>query len=445
MPTVKLKTLFAVLWLALWAQGGEVWLLSVEGEINRGTVSYLQKGLAEAGRAGALAAIVEFSTPGGYLDAAQAARDLILAASVPTLAYINREAYSAGALLAIACEKIYFAPGGVMGAATPVYFDPQGRMEEAPEKVVSAVRALFRATAEARGRDPQVAEAMVDRTVEIPGLVERGKLLTLTARTAAEWGYSEGEAESLAQVLELAGLSGAVIRAFAPRWVDEFVEILTNPWVAALLIAVGVLGFLIEVFTPGFGIAGTVGLAALALFFWAHYLVGLAGWESLIFFLAGIIAILLEIFVFTATDFGVAGVVGLVLIGLGFYTAMTGPLTQPEQALSAIGSVALALVASLVGFALFLTWMPRSRLRLGGVVLKSAIEERAVGRLPSRSSPYVGKRGRALTDLHPVGKAEFEGEQLDVVAEEGFVPKGSAVEIVRDEGYRKVVRQIKEA
>jgi membrane-bound serine protease (ClpP class) len=435
---------FLFLGILLSGYAGEVWVLAVEGEIGRGMVSYLQRGLKEAEEAQASAVILEFSTPGGYLDAAQACRDLILAAKIPTIAYVNREAYSAGALLAIACERIYFAPGGVMGAATPVYFDPQGRMEEAPEKVVSAVRALFRATAEHRGRNPLVAEAMVDRDVEIPALVERGKLLTLTAKTAAEWGYSEGEAGSLAQVLELSGLAGAVLRAPAYRWVDQLVDTLTNPWVAALLIAVGSLGLLIETFTPGFGVPGTVGLAALALFFWSHYLAGLAGWESFVFFLAGIIAILLEVFVFTATDFGLAGIVGLILIGLGFYTAMTGPFTGPAEAASAIGAVALALVVSLIGFALFLTWIPKSRLRLGGVVLKTAIEERAVGKLPSAASPYVGKRGKALTDLHPVGKAEFEGETLDVVAEEGFIPKGSGVEIVRDEGYRKVVRRVKE-
>lgn len=436
--------LFMVLGLTLISRGGEVWLLAVEGEIGRGMVSYLQKGLAAAEEAGAMAVILEFSTPGGYLDTAQVCRDLILAAKVPTLAYINREAYSAGALLAIACEKIYFAPGGVLGAATPVYFDSQGRMEEAPEKVISAVRALFRATAEHRGRNPLVAEAMVDRDLEIPSLVERGKLLTLTAKTAAEWGYSDGEAASLAEALELAGLLVAVVRDFEYRWTDWLVDTLTEPWVAALLIAAGALGLLIEMFTPGFGIPGTVGLASLALFFWSHYLAGLAGWESLGFFLAGIIAILLEVFVFTATDFGVAGIVGLMLLGLGFYTAMTGPLTQPAQAMSALGAVALALVVSLVGFAAFLTWIPKSRLRLGGVILKSAIEERAVGKLQPSPSSYVGKRGKALTDLHPVGKAEVAGEVLDVVAEEGFVAKGATIEIVRDEGYRKVVRRVKE-
>lgn len=156
-----ISALLVVLGLAFLGLGQEVWLLGVEGEINRGTVSYLQSGLAAAEKAGAAAVILEFSTPGGYLDAAQVCRDLILGAKVRTIAYVNREAYSAGALLAIACEQIFFAPGGVMGAATPVYFDPQGQMQQAPEKIVSAVRALFRATAETRGRDPRVAEAMV--------------------------------------------------------------------------------------------------------------------------------------------------------------------------------------------------------------------------------------------------------------------------------------------
>ena len=216
MSTVKpMKALWIALallmgaWCLAW---GQVWVLSIDEEIGSGTVSYLRKGLSEAAAAGAAACVICFATPGGYLDAATSARDVIMDAAVPTIAYVDREAYSAGALLAIACERIYFAPGGVLGAATPVYFDPTGRMEEAPEKVVSAVRALFRATAEAKGRNPDVAEAMVDREVEIEGLVERGKLLTLTSATAAEWGYSDGEAPSLEEALNMAGLAGHVPR-----------------------------------------------------------------------------------------------------------------------------------------------------------------------------------------------------------------------------------------
>ncbi len=431
--------------LGVLGQGAaEVWRLRIEGEIGRGTVSYLQRGLAEAQAAGAEAVIIEFSTPGGYLDAAMASRDAILGAQVRTIAYVNREAYSAGALLAIACEKVYFAPGGVLGAATPVYFDAAGELKTASEKVVSAVRALFRSTAEARGRDPDVAEAMVDPDVHIPGLVDQGKLLTLTARSALEWGYSDGDAATLAQVLDQAGLGGRVIVEFAPRWVDAAVDVLTAPWLAALLIAVGVLGLLWEVLTPGFGVPGSAGLAAFGLFFWAHYLAGLAGWESLVFLVAGGVAILLEIFVFTGTDFGLTGIAGLVLFGLGFYTAMVGPFTDPAQAGFALGAVSLALVGGLILTAVVLTRLPRSRLRLGNVILQSTITGRAGDKTEARMTEWVGRRGVAATDLRPAGAGEFAGERVDIVAEEGFILKGTPIVIVQDEGYRKVVRESKE-
>ena len=444
-PMKKLWLLSALLLGIGFLAWGEVWVLSIDGEIGSGTVSYLRKGLSEAAAAGAAACVIRFATPGGYLDAATSARDLIMDAAVPTIAYVDREAYSAGALLAIACERIYFAPGGVMGAATPVYFDPTGRMEEAPEKVVSAVRALFRATAEARGRNPDVAEAMVDREVEIEGLVERGKLLTLTSTTAAEWGYSDGEAPSLEEALSLAGLAGGELVRFDYRWVDRAVDFLTRPEIAGLLILIALVGLIWEMLIPGFGLPGTVGLAALSAFFWAHFMVGLAGWESVLFLLAGMVAIVLEVFVFTATDFGLAGLVGLVLIGLGFYTSMVGPFTQPDQVIWAIVSVSLALLVAIVGSFVLLARLPKTRLRLGGVVLQQAITSRVTDRVrPRAASPWVGRQGVAVTDLRPVGAGEFAGERLDVICEEGFLPKGTPIEIVRDEGFRKVVRQVRE-
>ena len=422
-----------------------VWSLEIDGEIGSGTVTYLGKGLAEAAAAGADAAVIRFSTPGGYLDAAMAARDVILDASVPTIAYIDREAYSAGALLAIACERIYFAPGGVLGAATPVYFDPSGRMEEAPEKVISAVRALFRATAELRGRPPELAEAMVDPDVEIEGLVGRGKLLTLTAETAAEWGYSDGEADGLEEILEAEGLGKAQLVGFSYRWVDRAVDILTRPEIAGLLITIAVGGLILEMLIPGFGLPGTVGLAGLALFLWSHFIVGLAGWESLLFLLGGVVAIVLEVFVFTATDFGLAGLAGLVLIGLGFYTSMVGPFTQPDQAIWAILAVSVALAVSLAASFFILARIPKTRLRLGGVVLQQVITGHAFDR-PRRgaSTQWPGRRGVAVTDLHPVGAGEFSGERVDVLCEEGFLPKGTPILVIKDEGYRKVVRKAKE-
>ncbi len=449
---MKISDIFiAILGTALFcfpglSQGtGPVWILSIDGEIGRGTVSYLREGLSEAADDGAQAAVIVFSTPGGYLDSAVSGRDAILDAKLPTIAYVDREAYSAGALLAIACEKIYFAPGGVIGAATPVYFD-RGRMEEAPEKIVSATRKLFRATAEARGRPPEIAEAMVDRDVAIEGLIESGKLLTLTAQEALQWGYSDGEAENLEALLKAEGLTGAKVVHFSRRWIDSVVTLLTSPWVGAILITIGMLGLIAEMLIPGFGVPGIVGLLFLGAFFWSHFLVGLGGWESILFLLGGLTALFLEIFVFTASDFGLTGLIGLVLIGLGFYTSMVGPFTRTADAIRAAAAVSGGLLIALVGTVVLVTRLPRTRLRLGGVILSQAITGKSFdkSRKEVTESPWVGREGTAVTDLRPVGKGEFGNEITDVVCEEGYLPKGAPIVVTKDEGYRKLVQRKKE-
>lgn len=436
-----LVILLAVSYVGLSQTAGSVWVLEVNGDIGRGTVSYLRQGLSSAAESGADAVVIELSTPGGYLDSAIAARDAILDANIPTIAYINREAYSAGALLAIACQKIYFASAGVMGAATPVYFE-SGKMEEAPEKVVSATRELFAATAESRGRPTDVAEAMVDRDIAIPGLIEEGKLLTLTYTEAEQWGYSDGEVAGIDDLLSLEGLAGATVVVHQRRVIDDVVDVLTTPWVAGILIAAGVLGLIIEMIVPGFGIPGITGLVLLGLFFWSHFLVGLAGWSSIVFLFAGIVFILLEVFVFTGATLGLSGLAGLVLVGIGFYTSMVGPLAQPTEAVHAIVAVSVGLVLALAIAIFIVARLPKTRLRFGGVILSQAITGRAFDKKAEASDgKWVGRRGVAVTDLHPVGMGEFDGERTDVVCEEGFLPKGMAIVVTKDEGYRKVVKK----
>jgi len=420
---------------------GPAWILTIDGEINSGTVTYLRRGLQEATDAGAGVVVLVLSTPGGYLDAAVESRAILLDATIPTVAYVAREAFSAGAALAIACETILFAPGGVMGAATPVTVVGQD-LREAPEKVISATRSLFRAAAEIRGRPPEVAEAMVDRDVSIPGLIEAGKLLTLTAREAAEWGYSDGEVESIDAWLAERGYGETV--AFQVRWIDELVEALTSPLAIGLLITAGLLGLIVEMLVPGFGIPGLIGITCLGVFFWTHFLVGLAGWESIAFLLGGIVAVVLEIFAFTAVDFGLSGLLGLILIGLGFYTAMVGPFTAREQIVQAIAIVSGGLIVSVASAIILLTRLPRTRLRLGGIILSSAITGRSHEKAqdaPTSTSTWVGRQGVAATDLRPVGGGIFDEERIDVVCEEGFLPKGAPIVVIQDDLYRKVVRR----
>ena len=422
---------------------GDVWVFTIDGEIGSGTVSYLRQGMAEAGAARAQPAVIVLAPPGGWLDAAVEARRILLESEIPTVAYIDREAFSAGAMLAIACERIIFAPGGVMGAATPVYIRGE-EMREAPEKVISATRKLFRSAAETFGRPPEVAEAMVDRDVEIPGLVEAGKLLTLTAAEAAEWGYSDGEANRLEDWLESAGHGEATLVEFETRWVDELIETLTSPIAVGILITLGILGLIAEMMIPGFGIPGIIGIVCLGAFFWSHFLVGLAGWESIAFLMGGLVAVILEIFVFTAVDFGAVGLLGLVSIGFGFYTAMIGPLATGDQIGQAIGIIVGGIVVSLIVLVVLLTKLPTTRLRFGGVILSTAITGRSFGpKKPSdkEASTWLDRRGTAATDLRPVGTGVFDGERTDVICEEGHLPKGTQIVVIKDEGYRRVVRR----
>jgi membrane-bound serine protease (ClpP class) len=422
------------------ADGG-AWILTIDGEINSGTVTYLRRGIQEATEAGAGVVVLILSTPGGTLDAAFAAREVLLDSTIPTAAYVSREAFSAGAALAIACQTILFSPGGVMGAATPVTF-VGANIREAPEKVISATRKLFRATAETHGRPPEVAEAMVDRDVSIPGLIEKGKLLTLTSREAAEWGYSDGEVPSIEAWLTEQGY-GEIVR-FQIRWVDGLVDALTSPIAVGLLITAGLLGLIVEMLVPGFGIPGLIGIACLGAFFWTHFLVGLAGWESIAFLFGGIVAVALEVFAFTAVDFGLSGLLGLILIGLGFYTAMVGPFAGREQAVQAIAIVAAGLIVSVVAAIVLLARLPRTRLRLGGIILSAAITGRSHEKgdgAQTAASDWVGRRGIAATDLHPVGSGVFDDERIDIVCEEGFLPQGTPIVVIQDDVYRKVVRR----
>ena len=442
--TTRIFTVLAVL-LAITLPvmaADEIWVLRIDDEIGSGTVTYLRQGLSQAEAAEAALVILVFSTPGGLLDSGVAARDILLDTTVPTVAFINRQALSAGALLAIACDQIIFAPGGVLGAATPVVVS-RDVLREAPEKTISAMRKIFLATAEVHGRPPAVAEAMVDRDVAVPDLIDEGKLLTLTALEAAQWGYSDGSANSIEEFLASVGYETAIVVEHEPRWIDGVIEILTLPMIAGILIAIGLIGLIVEMLVPGFGIPGLIGIACLGAFFWAHVLVGLAGWESIGFLLAGMIAVLLEIFAFTAVDFGLSGLLGLVLMGLGFYTAMLGPLSSSTQAAQAIVVVVVGLLVSVVAIIFLLTKLPKTRLRLGGMILSTAITGGAFNknREVQEQESLIDRVGVASTNLRPVGTGSFDGESTDVVCEEGFLPKGTPIIVIKDEGYRKVVRR----
>jgi membrane-bound serine protease (ClpP class) len=217
-----------------WAQGGagSVVVVQIRNEIDLGLAPYLARALEQARRENARAVILEIDTPGGRLDAVFQMRDAILDSPVRTIAFVNRTAFSAGALVAISANEVYLTPGAVIGAATPV----TAMGETTDEKAISAVRSTFRATAELRGRDPRIAEAMVDPSIEIEGLVTRDQLLTLTTTEAQARGYADGVTQNYQELLHATGLSGAVVQEISPTLAENIVRFLTSPVIASLLI-----------------------------------------------------------------------------------------------------------------------------------------------------------------------------------------------------------------
>lgn len=412
-----------------------VYRITVSGVIELGLAPYVARGLREAAAAGAAAVVLDIETPGGRVDAAQQIVRAITAAEIPVYALVNVHAWSAGAMIALAADSIYMVPGSSIGAATPV----GGTGEKAPEKIVSAMRGEFRALAERRGLDPRIAEAMVDEDVEIQGVVEKGKLLTLTAGEAVKFGVATAEVVSLEALLDRLGLSGATVTTVEINWAEHVVRFLSHPVVAPLLLSIGVLGILMELKTPSFGLAGATGLLALAAFFGSHLIIGLAGLEEIILLIAGLIALGIEVFV--TPGFGLAGVLSILLIGTSVFLALMGNLPTWGDVARASG---ILLVATLIVVAAIYTlfqYLPASA-RWRGIFLKTATD-RTEGYIsaPPRTD-LVGAEGVAATDLRPSGVMLLGGERLDVISEAGYVAKGTRVRVVRTEGYSLVVTPV---
>jgi membrane-bound serine protease (ClpP class) len=435
----------ALLCVTGWAVGqGErrlVYVAPIEGIIDLGLAPFVQRILDEAADAGAAAVVLEVNTFGGRVDAAVQIRDALLGARLPTIAYVNRRAISAGALISLAAEHLVMAPGATIGAATPVMAgEPGGGAQPVSEKTVSYIRKEFRATAESRKRPPLIAEAMVDADVEIPGVIEKGKLLTLTTDEALKHKVADLRAESLAAALEELGIQGAELRRVSPNWAENVVRFLTHPVLSSLLVTIGLLGIIIELRTPGFGVAGAIGMGSLAAFFWGHWLVQLAGWGELLLAVGGIALLLLEFFVIPG--FGVAGILGILALLAALVLSVVGSGATPEFLMLAAGRIVASLLVALVASFLLLRLMPRTALGRQLILQTGLGAGHAYGSAPESDLRWLGKRGRATSPLRPAGIADIEGARVDVVSEGELIGPGTPVEVIRVDGNRIVVRAV---
>lgn len=417
-----------------------VYVVQIEGIIDLGLAPYVQRVIDTATAEGAAAVILDINTFGGRVDAAVQIRDTLLNSKVPTIAFINKRAISAGALISLAAEKIVMGKGGTIGAATPVQMgQPGAASQPVEEKTVSYVRKEFRATAESRNRPLLIAEAMVDADVVIAGVTSKGKLLTLTTEESIRLKVADYRADNLQEVLKVTGLEGAEIRQASANWAENVLRFLTHPIISSLLITIAMVGILIELRTPGLGFPGAIGVGSLGLFLWGHWIVKLAGWEELLIAAAGVLLLAIEL-VFIP-GFGVAGVAGILAILAGLAMSMVGPGDTPQFILITTGRVVVSIALALLATLVFMRFLPR--LPFGKkLILDTALTAgQGFESAPVSDHALLGKTGQATTPLHPAGIAEIEGERVDVVSDGELINAGEPIRVMRVDGNRVVVRR----
>jgi membrane-bound serine protease (ClpP class) len=438
---------------------GKVYVLPIREDIMPPLVYVVRRGVKEAMDAGAEVLVLDMNTDGGRVDVTEEIIEILGRFKGSTITFVNSRAFSAGAFIAVATQRIYMAPQSVIGAAAPMMMSPAGTGDGAmpatvEAKMTSAIRALVRTQAEKNGHNIDVIEAMIDKTkaLSIDGetLNKEGNILTLTDRQAAkEYGVppkrllSSGTVESLDALLEQLGYAGAVRVEIRPTGAEKI-----GLWIntlAPLLLVVGMVGLYIEFKTPGFGLPGIIGLAAFAIYFLGGYVAGLsaAGW--VIVFVLGVILVLLELLVFPGTF--VAGITGgtlmLVALVMGMVDTYPGAPTLPSlpQLRLPLRDLSLATFLSLAAALALARLLPRTPL-FSRLVSQSASGVATTVEWESRQAERIGWRGVAVSSLCPGGKARFGEVLVDVITRGEAVEKGCPVRIIQYSGPIAVVEPL---
>lgn len=405
-----------------------VWVIPVEKTVEKGLATFLARAFQEAEDNHAKHIILNINTPGGAVESALEIADTINRADIPVTAYVNKRALSAGAYIALQADGLYMAPGGKMGAAAII--DMNGNA--ADKKAESLWLAELEDAAAKNGRDPKYARAMADADVDAKEVgAPKGDLLTLNPEKASFAGYSEGTAASLDELLKSLHLKDADVHYAEASVAEKAAGWLTNPFVVPVLLTIACLGLVVELFTPGFGIPGAAGLTALLLFFYGHLVAGLAGYETILLFLAGLILIIMEIFL----PGGIIGLLGAAAVVTSLFMA-AGSFTVMAV------SLLIAITVSIIAFIL-LTRVLGKRMKFFKKFILNDSTSTESGYISNENrTDLIGKTGVTFTALRPSGTVIIEDERLDVVSEGSFTAKDKKVKVVKVEGSRIVVREI---
>ena len=409
----------------------------ISGTIDMGLPYFIERSIDEAESENSEVIIFEIDTFGGRVDAATQIKDAILDCQVPTIAFINKRAISAGALISLSGDSIFMTEGATIGAATAV--DIEGK--KASEKVLSYMREEMASTAEAHGRSRQIAEAMVDEDIEILFLLNlqgdtltsadiegfnKGKLITLSTQNAIQLGIANSEINSIDSLLKYLDLEDSTIISKTETWSEILVRFLTNPNVAPLLMSLGMLGLFFEVKSPGFGIPGILGLLFLGLFFGAHLLVGLADMMDFLILFAGLFFIILEIAVIPG--FGIAGITGIGLFLFALFRMLLGEHPTFDDYQSAYKGVSIGFVTAIVSGTILFRALIKTKVYNRVIPISSQKSEDGYT-ISKGYEELMGLHGVAITNLRPGGKILIGDSEYQAMSHGDFIEKDTSVTV----------------
>lgn len=416
-------------------KSGPVFIIPVDQEIERGLQSFLERGFAEAANYGAVLIVLEIDTPGGLVDTAEEIGSMVRASDIATVAYIKGDAASAGSYIALNADAIFMKPGSMIGSASLV--DMSGKAVN-DAKLVSFWKSKMVGAAALNGRDPDIAAGMTDSNIvvdkpELGVRKEKGQIIALTSEQALKAGYAEGIADAPEEAVVSLGYSTDDIFRVEHTGAEKMSQFLTHPIIMTILLFIGIAGIVVELIVPGFGVPGIMGILAFVLYFFGNYVAGFAGAETWLLFILGLIMLVLELFV---PSFGILG-----LLGSGLLVA--GVVRAAYSFTHALFSLGIAFAAATVVIIIVAVLFKERGVWNRFILSESLTKNR--GYVPVQEKiTLIGGRGMSITPLRPSGTAMVEGERIDVVTEGGFIGVDQPVMVVKVEGGRIVVKEIKD-
>ncbi len=399
-----------------------VYVVPIKGEINRATNYFVKDTIDDLERQGAKAIIFEIDTYGGLVDQAQQIKDSIISTDIPTISFVNNNAQSAGVLVTIASEKVVMAKNATLGSAETI---PN------TEKVLSMWRAVLRDTAQYRDRNSDIIEAMADTDIEIKGITEKGKLINLTGNEAVKYGIADLAANDYNSILKHFNIEANEIIKVEEEFEVKFAKAVSSSALSTLLLAIGLIGIVVEIFTPGFGAGGIASIIAFGLYFGGNILAGNSNWISLTFFVIGLILIVIEGMV---PGFGLPGISGIVFIIVGIIMAM-------NNLRSAVLSLSIAIILTTIVIIIFIKQGFKSKI-FNSVILSNKLHKDK-GYIPSEDMEHLlGEEGRALSELRPAGFIEIGNNKYDALSDDGFIVRNDKIKVTKVEGSKIFVRRI---